>query len=137
MAKGKEWIRNTLSPIVGLKHWNFVDFIAFPNLENKGVLKKNEIIIDNPELLVQLFYRIILLNSCIYLSECHHKRRDKWHQPDMVDWKIEPGPKAHLCFWSVIWHESCICFMHMILLFRWNIWRAPVTYSWFILCLDA
>ncbi len=62
MAKGEEWIKNTLSPIVGLKHWKFVGFIAFPNLKNKGVLKKNEILIDNAELLVQLFRRIILCN---------------------------------------------------------------------------
>ena len=52
LAKGEEWFRNTLSPIVGLQQWNYVGFIAFPNLENKGVLKRNEILIDKAKLMV-------------------------------------------------------------------------------------
>ena len=52
LAKGEKWFRNTLSPIIGLKQWNYVGFVAFPNLENKGVLKKMGIHIENPKLLV-------------------------------------------------------------------------------------
>ena len=52
LSKGEDWFGNTLSPIVGLQQWNYVGFITFPNLENKGVLKRNGILIDRDDLLV-------------------------------------------------------------------------------------
>ena len=56
LSKGEDWFRNTLSPIVGLQNWNYVGFITFPNLENKGVLKKNGILIEKADLLVTFYF---------------------------------------------------------------------------------
>ena len=66
LAKGEEWFRNTLSPIVGLQHWTYVGFIAFPNLEDKGVLKRSGILNDKAELLVKILQRFLFHIKVIF-----------------------------------------------------------------------
>ena len=52
--KGKKWFRKTLSKIVGLQKWNYVCFVTFPNLENRDVLKRYNMIREAEEILVNL-----------------------------------------------------------------------------------
>ena len=52
--KGKKWFRKTLSTFVGLQKWNYVCFVALPNIENRDVLKRNGIIRETEEILVDL-----------------------------------------------------------------------------------
>ena len=75
--KGKKWFRKTLSKIVGLQKWNYVYFVALPNLENRNVLKRTDIIKEEEEILVNL--KEFLLSSSPYsnLSERNYKRRNE------------------------------------------------------------
>ena len=50
--KGKKWFRKTLSKVSGIRKWNYVCFVAFPNLENRDVLTRNDIIKEREEILV-------------------------------------------------------------------------------------
>ena len=52
--KGKKWFTKTLSSFVGLQKWNYVYFVALPNLENRNVLKRTDIIKEEREILVNL-----------------------------------------------------------------------------------
>ena len=75
--KGKKWFTKTLSTFVGLQKWNYVYFVALPNLENRNVLKRTDIIKEEKEILVNL--KEFLLSSSPYsnLSERNYKRRNE------------------------------------------------------------
>ena len=75
--KGKKWFTKTLSTFVGLQKWNYVCFVALPNLENRNVLKRTDIIKEEEEILVNL--KEFLLSSSPYsnLSERNYKRRNE------------------------------------------------------------
>ena len=62
--KGKKWIQETLSSCIGLHKWNYVSFVAFPNLKNRDILKRNDLIREEEEILVYLkkFYHFIHMN---------------------------------------------------------------------------
>ena len=64
--KGKKWFRKTLSKIVGLQKWNYVCFVTFPNLENRDVLKRNNMIREAEEILVNLEKLYHLIHMQIY-----------------------------------------------------------------------
>ena len=77
IEKGKKWFRETLSKLFGLQKWNYVCFVAFPNLESRDVLKRNDIVREKDELLVNLIFFTHLDDPYANLSECNYKRRNK------------------------------------------------------------
>ena len=65
LRAGEKWIRNTLSPLLGLD-CNYSGFVCFPNIQNKRVLE--EAGLTETELKVKImnyFYHYIMLTSYI------------------------------------------------------------------------
>ena len=135
--KGKKWFTKTLSTFVGLQKWNYVYFVALPNLENRNVLKRTDIIKEEEEILVNL--KEFLLSSSPYsnLSERNYKRRNEWLGHEMVDWQNGPERASLTCFWSGENIKMYNKIDWIIQIFRWFIWKSALNFGWLLLCHHA